>query len=163
MPTLRYPKRGSVLLRHGRWSEPGRVYLITVTTACRTSMFDDWEVALAAVRAMRSPHIWRRSLLLCWVLMPDHWHGLIELGDADGLSLLVRRLKGVAARNVNRQCDRQGSLWADGFHDHAVRVEEDLIDLARYIILNPVRAGLVDKVGAYPFWDAVWINAVHRG
>jgi hypothetical protein len=44
-----------------------------------------------------------------------------------------------------------------GFHDHAVRSEEELPALARYIVANPVRAGLVARTGLYPHWDAVWV------
>ena len=48
-------------------------------------------------------------------------------------------------------------LWQTGFHDHALRREEDLAATARYLIANPLRAGLVQRVGDYPFWDAVWV------
>jgi REP element-mobilizing transposase RayT len=47
--------------------------------------------------------------------------------------------------------------WQEGFHDHALRREEDLRDIARYIVLNPVRAGLVRNIREYPLWDAVWL------
>ncbi|WP_155312116.1 transposase [Desulfosarcina ovata] len=51
---------------------------------------------------------------------------------------------------------RNGALWARAYHDHALRSDEDLKTVARYIIGNPVRAGLVERVGDYSFWDAVW-------
>jgi putative transposase len=38
-----------------------------------------------------------------------------------------------------------------------LRNEESVIDAARYIIANPLRAGLVKRVGDYPLWDAVWL------
>jgi len=43
------------------------------------------------------------------------------------------------------------------YHDRALRREYDVVRVARYIIANPLRAGLVDKVGDYPHWDAVWV------
>jgi REP element-mobilizing transposase RayT len=95
--------------------------------------------------------------------MPDHWHGLIELGDVDDLSMLVRRMKGVSARAMNRTASRHGSVSAEGFHDHAIRADESLRDVARYIVLNPLRAGLVDRVGLYPYWDAIWLETLHPG
>jgi hypothetical protein len=53
---------------------------------------------------------------------------------------------------------RVGSrLWQDGFHDHGIRREEDLRKVARYIVGNPLRAGLVDNILNYPYWDAVWL------
>ena len=48
-------------------------------------------------------------------------------------------------------------VWQRGYHDHAVRREEDIKSLARYVIANPVRAGLSYSVGSYPHWDAAWL------
>ncbi len=41
--------------------------------------------------------------------------------------------------------------------DHALRKDEDLVHLARYVVANPVRAGLVERLGDYPLWDAQWV------
>jgi hypothetical protein len=48
-------------------------------------------------------------------------------------------------------------MWQKGFHDRAIRREEDLRAVARYIIANPLRAGLVRRVHDYPLWDAIWL------
>jgi hypothetical protein len=37
-----------------------------------------------------------------------------------------------------------------------IRREEDLVSIARYIVANPLRAGIVKSVREYPHWDAVW-------
>src|SRR3989344_3545810 len=58
---------------------------------------------------------------------------------------------------LNRSLERDGSLWQHGFHDRAIRRDEDLPAVARYIVANPLRAGLVEKIGDYPLWDAVWL------
>jgi len=39
------------------------------------------------------------------------------------------------------------------------RCDEGLRAVARYVIANPVRAGLAERVGDYPFWDAVWLDS----
>jgi hypothetical protein len=72
---------------------------------------------------------------------------------------MVRRFKGVVARRTNAALQRRGPLWDVGFHDHALRSDESVIHAARYIVANPVRAGLVKRVGDYPFWDAIWLDA----
>ncbi|MEO6689596.1 MAG: transposase [Dokdonella sp.] len=154
-----FPAKGRSRLRLSRSSEPGRIYLITFTTASRRREFADWQVALTATRTLLHPDLWREARLLCWVMMPDHWYGLIELGASESLSAIVRRLKGTTARAVNLANGSSGSVWASEFHDHALRSEEDVVDLARYIVLNPVRAGLVTRIGDYPFWDAIWLTA----
>ena len=153
------PERGHIALRRGRHSERGRVYLTTFVTADRNRVFADWDAAVVFVRASLQPSIWHASLLLCWVLMPDHWHGLIKLGGMDSLPTLINRIKGSTARSINSARGRSGHVWSKGFHDHALRADEALISAARYIIRNPVRAGLVERVGMYPFWDAVWLDS----
>lgn len=90
--------------------------------------------------------------------MPDHWHGLIELGEGVNLSSVVQRIKGVTARQVNQSCAFGGPLWAKGFHDHALRRDEAIEQVARYIIANPVRAGLVEDPMDYPYWDAYFLG-----
>lgn len=159
-----YPPAGSERLRRGRHSEQGRTYLVTFATKGREPIFAAWEPAYAAARtfaALPAPGF----RLLCWVLMPDHWHGLLELSGGN-LSTAVRCLKGRSARAANGVLLRTGrSVWADGFHDRALRAEDDLLDTARYIIRNPVRAGIVTRCGAYSFWNAAWLDrgVKHRG
>ncbi|MCF6281296.1 MAG: hypothetical protein L3J28_03650 [Candidatus Polarisedimenticolaceae bacterium] len=43
-------------------------------------------------------------------------------------------------------------------HDRAIRKEEDLVAIARYIVANPLRAGLVKSIKDYPHWDCVWLD-----
>lgn len=59
--------------------------------------------------------------------------------------------------DAERNLDRRGPVWQRGFHDHALRREEDLRAVACYIVGNPLRAGLVQHVGDYPLWDTIWI------
>jgi len=92
-----------------------------------------------------------------FVIMPDHVHWLFALGTELTLSKLVQRCKGNAARKINTLLGTSASVWQPAFHDHAIRSDESLIVLARYVIMNPVRAGLVQRIGEYPLWDAVWV------
>jgi len=66
-------------------------------------------------------------------------------------------MKSRSARAVNHLLVRGGPVWQKGYYDHAVRCDEDLRRLARYMIANPLRAGLVERIGDYPLWDAVWL------
>jgi len=89
--------------------------------------------------------------------MPDHWHGLVQLEERGNLQVVMQRMKGIVARRVGQEAALKGSLWAPGFHDRALRREEDMLAVARYIVANPVRAKLVRRVGDYPFWNAIWL------
>ena len=121
-------------------------------------MFVEEAIARTASGAFTDPHAWKCSRLLAWVLMPDHWHGLIELGEEESLSGLVCRLKANTARCIRREiCGGTGALWARGFHDRALRREDDILHVARYVVMNPIRAGLVERLGDYPYWNAIWL------
>lgn len=89
--------------------------------------------------------------------MPDHWHGLIQTTDGEPLSGLVQKLKSNTARRVRLAQAAPMRVWSKAFHDHALRAEEDLRGIARYVVLNPVRAGLAARVGDYPYWNAIWL------
>ncbi len=95
--------------------------------------------------------------MLAWVLMPDHAHWLLQLGDRDPLSVVVSRLKSASARCANRAMGNDGKLWDRAFHDHAIRDEEEAFKVARYIVANPLRAGLAERIGNYPFWNSIWL------
>jgi putative transposase len=73
------------------------------------------------------------------------------------LSSAIRGVKYASARRINRYLGRSGSIWQDGYHDHALRREENIREVARYIVANPLRAGLVKSVRQYPHWDAKWL------
>jgi len=145
-------------LRRGRRSEPGGIYLLTAVTHRRESVFADFHCGRAVVRALRAQHDRARVRSLAFVVMPDHLHWLVEVLQPLPLALLMGQVKGCSAYAVNRL--RRGAghrLWQRGFHDHALRREEDLHATARYVVANPLRAGLVARIGDYPLWDAVWL------
>jgi putative transposase len=147
--------RGYRALRRGRFSQRGQVYLVTFVTVGRRRLFLDPRLAHVAARVMADSRNWQCSRLLAWVLMPDHWHGLIELGEDQVLSNVVGRIKANSSRELRLASPRL-AVWAAGFHDRALRDEDDLEDNARYLAMNPVRAGLVWRAGDYSYWDAVW-------
>lgn len=142
------------MLREGRVSAPGQVYLVTTIVTGRAPVFRDWNAACAACRLANEPVL--DSRFIAWVLMPDHFHGLLLLGEAATLSNVMRAFKGRAAFEANKTLRRTGALWQTTFHDHALRREEDMESVARYIVHNPVRAGLAAAIGDYPFWNAEW-------
>jgi REP element-mobilizing transposase RayT len=138
-------------LRAGRRSLPHHAYLITTVTTGRERRFAYPATAIATVDALIQEGLWLESRLLCWVLMPDHLHALVHLGATEPLSSLVRRMKCITATAANRIDMRRGAVWMPGFHDRAVRHVDDLDRIARYVLDNPVRAGLVADVSDYPY------------
>jgi REP element-mobilizing transposase RayT len=149
-------------LRLGRHSQPGQIYLITTVTAGRQAVFDDLAQGRCVVATLRDIECADAAHTLAFVVMPDHLHWLLVLGDALPLGQVVRLAKGRAARRINAVRRGLGQppltpLWQRGYHDRALRKDDDLPSAARYVIANPLRAGLARRVGDYPLWDAVWL------
>ena len=144
-------------LRKSRYSVCNRIYLITTVTSRRDPVFRDFRAGRIVVNEMRSLEVEGRADTLAWVLMPDHLHWLMQLGVGQTLARVIKILKGRSSRILNQDLKRKGAVWQSAYHDHAVRRDEDLNRLARYIVANPLRAGIVTSVGDYPLWDCVWL------
>jgi len=132
------------------------MYLLTVVVDRRTPVFSDWRLGRLLVKEFRQAHDdhWVRSL--AFVVMPDHFHWVVQLHDKT-LAELMCRIKSRSSLTINRVLGRSGRLWQKGYHDRGLRREEDLKDFARYVVCNPVRAGLVRRVHDYSLWDVWWL------
>ncbi|QKZ05101.1 REP-associated tyrosine transposase [Pseudomonas eucalypticola] len=143
-------------LRTGRFSQCGQIYTVTTVTEGRIAHFEDLGLGRLLVKEMRAVEQAGRLSSLAWVVMPDHLHWLFELRSGS-LGDVVGRVKARSGYAINTRLALQGPLWQKGYYDRALRKEEDLRQAARYIIANPLRAGLVQRVADYPLWDAVWL------
>ncbi|WP_417615681.1 REP-associated tyrosine transposase [Oceanisphaera sp.] len=141
----------------GRCSLPNHVYHITICTRYRQPVFSNWQTGRLAVQEFKHVQSQLGVQSLAWVLMPDHLHWLLQLNKEASLARTVSIFKGRSARNINQYLARTGGLWQKGFYEQAIRQDEDLRQIARYIVANPLRAGLVQKIGNYPLWDAIWL------
>jgi putative transposase len=144
-------KPKSSALRKGRFSQTGGIYHVVITTAGRQAIFTQLAPARKAILALKTSDELQRTHTLAFTLMPDHLHWLFNLGQDTELSKTIAAYKTFSARAIGKP------IWQRGYYDHALRQEEDVQTLARYIVANPQRAGLVDKIKDYPHWDAVWL------
>ena len=138
-------------LRKGRVSLPNHAYLATIVTASRKPVFTSFTAARAAVQCFHDKDVVRHAQTLAFVIMPDHVHWLLQLQENGSLPEAARLYKAKVSLILRQR------IWQRGFHDHALRDDEDLRGVARYIIANPLRSGLVKSVGEYPHWDAIWL------
>jgi putative transposase len=140
-------KPGYAALRKGRVSIANQIYHITSATRDRVRYFEDFQLARSLIKEFHRQDI----ETLAFVVMPDHFHWLVQLNDTPKeLASYVRSIKCAVTKRYSVE-------WQKGFYDRAIRKEDDLAAIARYIILNPVRANLVNTVREYPHWDAVWL------
>jgi REP element-mobilizing transposase RayT len=148
MDAFRRPP-GSRALRRGRRTIAGQVYLLTTCTADREPWFGRHDVAQLAATICLDDDTWPKADPLLWLLMPDHWHGIVRISGDEPLGRTVARFKGRITTAVAQQTGY--ALWQSGFHDHALRSDERLPDVAAYVLDNPVRAGLVEHSADWPW------------
>ena len=125
------PMPHSHRLRHGRVREPGRAYLCTTVVRERIRVFTDWRRGRLLVNALRWQDSHGHTNTIAFVIMPDHLHWLLALTGTRPLSRVMHSVKRASSRAINAAAARSGPLWQDGFHDHALRREEDLRETAR--------------------------------
>jgi putative transposase len=142
-------------LRKGRHSEAGRIYFIASSCNGRFNLFRDSALASILIDESKHQEDTGDCNSLAFVAMPDHFHWLMQLTGTRILQAIVGSLKGRSARRINLVGGTSVRVWQAGFHDHALRVEEDIENIANYLLLNPVRAGLVADVDEYPHWYSV--------
>ena len=117
-------------------------------TRNRSRSFTDSNFA-TSVASRIPPYFASRDFAVpAYCLMPDHVHLLLEgVSDDADLRESVRVWKQVVGFVWKRQTNVQ--LWQTGFHDHVLREGDDTRAVVRYLLNNPVRAGLVQNAADY--------------
>ena len=125
-------------------------YFVTICTSNRLPVFKDVD-AVEMVLSQLLRCVLRSDLaVLAYCFMPDHLHALL-VAESDTASVLecVRLFKQVTAFGHRRQTG--DALWQAGFFERVMRDSEEAAVVARYILENPVRAGLTRTFQEYPF------------
>ena len=129
---------------------PSALYHVTSRGDRREPIFEDDEDRLKFLDVLAE--VVGRFNWLChaYCLMTNHYHLVVETPDGN-LSKGMRQLNGVYTQASNRRHQRTGHLFQGRFK--AILVDQDayLLELARYVVLNPVRAGMVRDPQAYPW------------
>ena len=144
-------------LRKGRFSQSGNMYLITTTTVNRSPVFDNFDNARLLINILKESDFLDYTKTIGFVVMPDHLHWLAELKSTKTLSEVVKQVKGKSSFLINQRQQQQGKIWQAGFHDRCLRKEDDILHVMRYLVANPLRAGIAKSVSDYPDWDCVYV------
>jgi REP element-mobilizing transposase RayT len=99
------------------------------------------------------------------VVMPDHVHMIFmplvnqQAMEIYSLAEIMNAIKGTSAHKINKLLGRKGRVWQPESFDHVVRSSENLDAKTEYLLPNPVRQGLVDERGDYPWlWKKPFVN-----
>ena len=159
------------MARQLRVEFPGAVYHVTSRGNARKSIFlsdNDRYDFLNILQLVVQRYHW---LCHSYCLMGNHYHFLFETPEAN-LSRGMRQLNGVYTQSFNRRHRRVGHLFQGRYNAQLVEHGSYLLEVARYIVLNPVRAKLVSSPADYkwssygstvgnrqaePFLTTLWI------
>lgn len=112
---------------------------------------------LSLLRRVEEKHRWR---CLAYCLMTTHYH-LVVAATRASLSAGLRELNGLYARAFNQGHGRFGHLFSERFDARVIDSEEYLHDACAYVLLNPVRAGLCDRVDEWPWsYSRIGLDAI---
>ena len=129
---------------------PGALYHLTSRGNARLPICEDDEDRegfLATLSAAIERFNW---ICHAYCLMGNHYHLMVETPDGN-VSAGMRHLNGVYTQRFNRRHDRVGHVFQGRFKAIVVERESYLLELCRYVVLNPVRAGMVKRVERYPW------------
>jgi len=131
-----------------RLEYPGAVYHVTSRGNAQADIFlcdDDRETF---VRLLREEIEQQRWLCYAWCLMDNHYHFLIETPEAN-LSRGMQRLNGRYTQRFNRRHSRVGHVFQGRYKAILIEKDAHLLELCRYVVLNPVRARMVEDVSQW--------------
>jgi REP element-mobilizing transposase RayT len=136
---------------------PGAVYHITSRGNARLPIFEDitdrnqfLKVLAAVVKRFK----WRCH---AYCLLNDHYHLVIETVEPN-LSQGMRQLNGIYTQNFNRRHNQGGHIFQGRYKGILLERDNYLLPVCRYVVLNPVRSGLVRTPEKY-FWSSYLATA----
>lgn len=136
-------KRGQRQLHERRSSERNRIYHVFIAVRARTPALTSLRCRLAVVQSMIREDQAGHARTLALVGCPITCTGFSV--DRNAIAVMHDYYGEVCCGTArDRVVNRRGPVWQRGFYDRAIRREEDLCGLARYIVSIPLRAGVAE-------------------
>jgi REP element-mobilizing transposase RayT len=132
-------------------------YFVTICTRERRRLFVAPDVVDLLVLQLRHAAAMTEMAVPAYCVMPDHVHILAEGTTASAdFREFVRLFKQTSSFAYART--HGAHLWQRGYFERVLRADEDSVHVTRYIMENPVRAGLVADALAYPFSGSLTLD-----
>jgi putative transposase len=131
-------------------------YSLTFCTKDRKRLFIDSDAVELVLAQISRAAIEHGFAVLAYCFMPDHVHLLVEgRTEHSDCKQFIARAKQYSGFYYSKRFDKP--LWQRYSFEHVVRDSEKATTIARYILQNPMRAGLVTNIADYPFVGSlVW-------
>jgi REP element-mobilizing transposase RayT len=144
--------RKALRLKDFDYGSKSHIYFVTLCTANRKPYFLDDRMAGIIEKEMEFRRTKKEIQIYSYCIMPDHLHLLLSLnlGFQRKLQDWVSAFKRYTAKSAYEMADIK-PLWQKNFYDRIARDEESIIEIAQYIVQNPVRKGIVSNWESYPY------------
>lgn len=150
------PRRARIVLQ-------GHPHHVVQRAHRRQPIFTDEADCLPYLNDLQRERRRLQVAVYAWCLMPNHVHLLLApLHDCRALPQIMGKLAGGAGRRFNHRHGLSGTLWESRYYSSVIETEEYFWECCRYIELNPVRAGIVDRPEQYP-WSSYRARMLDQG
>ena len=127
---------------------PGAIYHITTRGNHKNDIFRDGEDYVIYMRFLQESIESFKSKLICYCLMTNHVHLIIETGNIT-ISELMKKLNFLYTKNFNVKYNLVGHLFQGRYFSELIQTDSYLLEASKYLHLNPVKAKMVDLPESY--------------
>jgi putative transposase len=135
-----------------------RTFFATTKTSGGRALFQSERNAALMIDVLRSYVAAGKFQLHDFVVMPNHLHVLITVGDGMTIEKAMQLIKGGFSYRLKKDFGYLGEVWQRGFFESRVNDQPSFLKHREYIAANPVNAGLVDSPERFPYCFAYLIN-----
>jgi REP element-mobilizing transposase RayT len=130
-----------------------RPYFLTICCHHRRAQFVRPNLVDLVLQHFLHAAVAHEFAITAYCFMPDHMHALVEAeSDQSDLRAFVSLAKQRSGYYFQRAAHTR--LWQEGYYDRVPRSNEPQLEIIRYIVSNPVRAGIVAQPDHYPYWGS---------
>jgi len=130
------------------WTQEGSVYFITFRSKSTKFSVEERKIILQHIIQNNGNYY----KLIATIVMTDHVHILLTPQEKYSLSRIMKGIKGVSARKINRFRQQRSSIWQAESYDRIIRDNDELIEKLQYMLNNPVKNGLTKNPWTYTGW-----------
>jgi putative transposase len=158
-----------VMAKPARNSQPeavrgiSRTFFVSSKCVSGKAVLRSEKTALLMIDVLRSYVAAGKFILHDFVVMPDHIHLLLTLDQMMTIEKAVQLVKGGFSYRAKRELGYAGEVWQRGFSEVRILDRKSFLEHRDYIYQNPVKAGLVDSPGKFPFGSAYYKQQKRAG
>ncbi len=131
--------------------EAGLCYYVTSVTYKRAQLLKSDKAAWFLIHTIGYHKFIYDYRVYAYVVMPDHFHAIIQPEGKYSISSIMHHIKGTFSRKYNEFTGHKGHVWQKGFYDRIIRGRRDILKKINYTHNNPVRANLTGTPDEYHY------------